>query len=244
MTETITRHWSSAALTHVGHVRQINEDAFLDKPETGMWAVADGMGGHHAGDVASASIIRALSDLNPTDRLSQCVNDVEDRLISVNTRLREMAAEHSDNRTIGSTVIALVAFGNHCALMWAGDSRAYRFRDNNVCQITRDHSQVEEMVERGLLQPEDAESHPASNVITRAVGAAEVLYVDVDLYEMQKDDIFLLCSDGLYKHINIDEIETLLKSGKSMQECARSLIDVTLERGATDNVTVVLVKFE
>jgi len=216
MTDTITRHWSSSALTH----------------------------GHHAGDVASTSIIRALSDLKPTDRLSQCVNDVEDRLMGVNSRLRQMAAEHNDNRTIGSTVIALVAFENHCALMWAGDSRAYRLRGDSVTQVTRDHSQVEEMVERGLLLPEDAESHPASNVITRAVGAAEVLYVDVDLYEMQKDDIFLLCSDGLYKHIKQDEIETLLKSGKSMQECSQQLIDDTLERGATDNVAVVLVKFE
>ena len=244
MTESIARHWSSAALTHVGHVRQINEDAFLDKPETGIWAVADGMGGHHAGDVASTSIIRALSDLKPTKRLSQSVNDVEDRLMGVNSRLRQMAAEHNDNRTIGSTIIALVALEKHCALMWAGDSRAYRFRDNLVTQVTRDHSQVEEMVERGLLQPEDAESHPASNVITRAVGAAEVLYVDVDLYELQKNDVFLLCSDGLYKHINKDEIEILLKSGKSMRECAQQLIDNTLERGATDNVTVVLVKIE
>jgi protein phosphatase len=244
MTDTITRQWCSAALTHVGHVRQINEDAFLDQPEAGMWAVADGMGGHHAGDVASTSVISALSDVKPSDRLSQCVNDIEDRLMGVNSRLRQMAAEHNDNRTIGSTVIALVAFEKHCALLWAGDSRAYRFRDNSVSQVTRDHSQVEEMVERGLLQPEDAESHPASNVITRAVGAAEVLYVDVDLHELQKDDVFLLCSDGLYKHIQKDEIETLLKSGKSMQECAQYLIDNTLERGATDNVTVVLVKIE
>ncbi|MFV2055690.1 MAG: PP2C family serine/threonine-protein phosphatase [Thiohalomonadales bacterium] len=242
MTDTLTCSWYSAALTHVGHVRQINEDAYLDSPKAGMWAVADGMGGHHAGDVASTSIIRALRDVKPANRLSQYVNDIEDRLIGVNTRLRQMAAEHNDNRTIGSTIIALVALGNHCALMWAGDSRAYRFRDNKVLQITRDHSQVEEMVERGLLQPEDAESHPASNVITRAVGAADVLYVDVDLHELQKDDVFLLCSDGLYKHISKDEIEDLLKSDKSVQECARYLIDNTLERGASDNVTVVLVK--
>ena len=234
--------WTSSAVTHVGLVRQINEDAFLERPDIGIWAVADGMGGHHAGDVASSSIVRALNDTHPSDRLSQYVNDIEDRLIGVNSRLRQMAAEHNDNRTIGSTIIALVALEQHCAILWAGDSRAYRMREGEITQLTRDHSQVEEMVERGLLQPEDADHHPASNVITRAVGASDVLYVDVDLHELKSGDRYLLCSDGLYKHLDSNDIGEQLKSEQSLQQITQNLVDLTLDRGASDNVTVVLMQ--
>lgn len=240
----MSNRWTSSAVTHVGLVRQINEDAFLERPDLGIWAVADGMGGHHAGDVASSSIVSALNDTHPTDRLSQYVNDIEDRLIGVNNRLRQMAAEHHDNRTIGSTIITLVALEQHCAILWAGDSRAYRLRESQLLQLTRDHSQVEEMVERGLLQPEDADHHPASNVITRAVGASDVLYIDVDLHELKPGDRYLLCSDGLYKHLDSNDIAAQLKSTESLQRITQNLVNLTLERGASDNVTVVLVQIE
>ena len=235
--------WTSFAETHVGNVRQINEDAYLDRSDIKLWVIADGMGGHHAGDVASTSIIQALNDLQPSHRLSSYVNDVEDKLIEVNNNLRKLAAEHEDNRTIGSTVMVMVAHNRHCALLWAGDSRAYRNRKGTLVQLSKDHSQVEEMIDRGILQREEAESHPASNIITRAVGATDRLYIDIDIDEVQSGDTFLLCSDGLYKHVSEKEIADKL-SAPSVAEICHSLVNLTLERGAIDNVTVVVIRAE
>ena len=234
-------HWISAAATHVGRRRQINEDALLDRPDAGMWAVADGMGGHHAGDVASTSIITALSDVTPSDRLSSYVNSVEDRLFGVNQRLQSMAKERNENCTIGSTIITMLTTGGHNAFLWAGDSRAYLFRDNLLSQLTSDHSQVEELVQRNLLSPEEAESHPASNIITRAIGAAPELFVGININETKPGDTYLLCSDGLYKHLNNDDMENILGQ-ENVHAIVHSLIDLTLERGASDNVTVVVTR--
>jgi serine/threonine protein phosphatase PrpC len=233
--------WTSHAATHVGNVRQINEDAYLDRPDIRLWAIADGMGGHHAGDVASTSIIKALDEIKPRQRLSTYIDEIEDRLIGVNHRLRAMAAEHEDNRTIGSTVMAMVALNEYYALLWAGDSRAYRLRNGEIRQLTKDHSQVEELVERGVIARAEAESHPASNVITRAVGASDQLYVDVDIDQAQPGDTFLLCSDGLYKHVHEKDFAEHLQKG-DLAEICHSLIDLTLQRGASDNVTIVVIK--
>ncbi|NOZ53866.1 MAG: serine/threonine-protein phosphatase [Gammaproteobacteria bacterium] len=233
--------WISAAATHVGNVRQVNEDALLERSDIGLWAVADGMGGHHAGDVASSSIVNILDDMHPSNRLSAYVDEVEDRILAINDRLRRMAAEHEDNRTIGSTIVAMIALASHCAFLWAGDSRVYRSRNNECVQITRDHSQVEEMVQQGLILREDAEQHPAANIITRAVGASDNLYIDVDIEELQKHDTFLLCSDGLYKHISDEEIAELLKIN-NINDIPHQLINTTLERGAIDNVTVIAIR--
>jgi serine/threonine protein phosphatase PrpC len=154
-----------------------------------------------------------------------------------------LAAEHEDNRTIGSTVVSMVALDDYFALLWAGDSRAYRVRNGSFVQLTRDHSQVEELVERGVILREEAESHPASNVITRAVGATDQLYVDVDIDKAEPGDTFLLCSDGLYKHLNEEEIADILHK-EDIAEACHNLIDLTLERGATDNVTLVVIRAE
>lgn len=234
--------WFSCAASHVGLVRSINEDAYLDRPDIGLWTVADGMGGHHAGDVASSSIVQALSDITPDPRLSQFISQTEDRLLGVNRRLKQMADDHQDNRTIGSTVITMLACNHYCAFVWAGDSRAYRHRDGQLSQLTRDHSQVEELVQRGLLLPELAEMHPAANIITRAVGASDELYLDVDLLEAESGDTFLLCSDGLYKHVSNSDLTELLAQ-ENIQSIADSLIQLTLERGATDNVTVIVIRY-
>ncbi|WP_455207903.1 PP2C family protein-serine/threonine phosphatase [Kaarinaea lacus] len=233
--------WVSAGATDVGHVRQINEDAYLERSDIGLWVVADGMGGHHAGDVASASIIDILDDTQCRDRLSDYVDEVEDRIITANSELVRLAKEHNDNRTIGSTVVAMIAHHAHCAILWAGDSRAYRCRNQQCIQLTRDHSQVEEMVQQGLLRPEEAEEHPASNVITRAVGAADNIYVDVDIEEAQLNDTYLLCSDGLNKHVSDAEIARFLQN-ENLEEIPQLLVQTTLQRGAIDNVTVIVIR--
>ncbi|WP_455221379.1 PP2C family protein-serine/threonine phosphatase [Kaarinaea lacus] len=233
--------WISAAATDVGHVRHINEDAYLERSDIGLWVVADGMGGHHAGDVASSSIVEILDETQSREKLSDYVDEVEDRIITANNELVRLAKQHNDNRTIGSTVVAMIAVNGHCAVLWAGDSRAYRCRDQQCVQLTRDHSQVEEMVQQGLLLREEAEEHPASNVITRAVGAADNIYVDVDVNDAQPNDTYLLCSDGLNKHVSDTEISQFLQN-ENIEEIPQLLIKTTLERGAIDNVTVVVIR--
>jgi len=233
--------WVSAAATDVGRVRHVNEDAYLERSDIGLWVVADGMGGHHAGDVASSSIVDILDETQLRDKLSEYVDEVEDRIITANNELVRLAKQHKDNRTIGSTVVALVAVRDHCAVLWAGDSRAYRCRNQQCVQLTRDHSQVEEMVQQGLLLREEAEEHPASNVITRAVGAAEKICVDIDIDEVQANDTYLLCSDGLNKHLSDTEISQFLQN-ENIEEIPQLLVKTTLERGAIDNVTVVVIR--
>ena len=136
----------------------------------------------------------------------------------------------------------MLAFGNHCLFAWAGDSRIYRLRDGTFEQVTRDHSEVEELIEQGLLKPEDAELHPSANIITRAVGGTNDLHVDLDLFELQSRDRYLVCSDGLYKELSDSEMRDRLANGNCKQVCD-SLVSTALERKCADNVTVVVVEF-
>ncbi len=234
--------WMSAALTDVGKIRQINEDACATWPEHGVWVVADGMGGHDAGDLASSSIVEALARVDHQPSLNDLVDRVEDALLEVNRALLAEASSRGADTTIGSTVVVLLASGRHCACLWAGDSRIYRLRDGRLRLISQDHSQVMDMVEQGLLLREDAESHPAANVVTRAVGAAEDLFLDVEVEELNPGDRFLLCSDGLTKEVQEAEIAQLMQQGTCSDVCER-LVGLTLERGSRDNVTVVVVDF-
>ncbi len=235
--------WSSASLTHTGKVRKINEDAVLELPQRGLWAVADGMGGHEAGDVASRMIVDSLREVADHDRPSALIDDVEDRLCAVNDRLHGIASESEQPMTIGSTVVVLLALEGHAACLWAGDSRVYRLRNDEITQVTRDHSQVEELVEQGELLPEDAETHPLANVITRAVGGSAELFVDMLLDSVEPGDRYLLCSDGLYKDLTRDDIRSCLADGNCAQAC-RSLVDLVLDREAADNVSVAIIDFE
>lgn len=242
MTGTDAFQWTSAGITDVGKIRKVNEDAFTDRPEQGLWVVADGMGGHAAGDFASQAIVESLGQVGKHERLSLFIDEVEDRLLKVNQALIDEAVSREETTTIGSTVVALLAVNNYCACLWAGDSRAYRLRGGQMTPVSQDHSQVEELIEQGMLLREDAEAHPAANVITRAVGADEQLFVDVELLELQDGDRFLLCSDGLFKEVSEAEIAEHMQRG-SCQELCQDLIELTLERGSRDNVTVVAVDF-
>ena len=235
-----TLSWSSTAISDTGKVRKHNEDSMLDRPEIGLWVVADGMGGHAAGDVASQMIVSSLKKVHEGLELNRMVNDIEDRLLEVNRKLIDKANESPRKTTIGSTVVVLLTYGKFCVYMWAGDSRLYRLRNNQLRQMTIDHSQVEMYVERGLISREEAAVHPHGNMITRAVGATDDFYLDMDIQEMQSKDRYMLCSDGLTKHITDFEIEDILEEGSHAEAC-RTLIDLTLERGAGDNVTAIVV---
>ena len=234
--------YQTHAITHPGKVRKINEDACISCDNIGLWAVADGMGGHSAGDLASHNIVTALDKVKQPAPLRDFVDEVETALLNSNTELRNISINEMDNRTVGSTLASLLIYENFCAYVWVGDSRVYRFRAGKLEQLSRDHSQVEEMIEQGLLLRENAEAHPDSNIITRAIGADDYLYVDVNVDEVKAGDTYLICSDGLSKHVPDEDIEAQIKNGSdtAIDICNR-LINLTLERGATDNVTVAII---
>ncbi len=233
--------WVSFARTDVGKVRKVNEDSVLDNNPAGVWAVADGMGGHAAGNVASSSIVDSLSELKPSDDASAFVNEIEQRLLDANSDLLRRATEREDRQTMGSTVVVLMVFGKKAFCLWVGDSRLYRLRDGALSQITIDHSKVQELVDEGLITEDEAEKHPDANVITRAIGASQRLFVDIDMHNVQQGDRYLLCSDGLFKEVMQHEINELLDQGTPEEACNR-LVELTLERGSRDNVTVVVVE--
>ena len=246
MSDTTVRrpiNWSSYAETNVGTVRTINEDSILSKPASNIWAVADGMGGYEAGDVASSMVVRTLSEIEYKEALSDIVDAVEDNLIDVNYRIQEYADIMLDGRMLGSTVVSLIIRGRVGACLWAGDSRLYRYRGGQLQQLSRDHSHVEDLISQGHLTPEEAENHPDSNVITRAVGAHEDLYVDLNVFSLQIGDILMLCSDGLYNAVNQQTITKLLDS-PSAETTVKGLIAKALENGASDNVSVIVIKGE
>ncbi|RJG05537.1 serine/threonine-protein phosphatase [Noviherbaspirillum cavernae] len=242
MTDATQIQWSSAACTDVGLVRRINEDACLDRPERGLWAVADGMGGHALGDVASRMVVDALDAIPAPDSLATFMADARDRLLAVNQQLREEAAARGAH-IIGSTVVVLVAWDDQCGYLWAGDSRIYLYRDARLRRLTRDHSQIEELVSSGSISPEDAAFYPARNLITRAVGAAETLDIDADTIVVEDGDIFLLCSDGLSNEVSEQDMCSVLPAG-DCRYAAQALIDMALQQGGRDNISVVLVRAE
>lgn len=234
--------WRSAARTDPGCVRTVNEDACLERPEAGLWVVADGMGGHDAGDLASRMVVEALAEPDPEGRLSALVDTVEDRIVDANRRLHALSGD-GQGVTSGTTVVCLVAGGDRAVALWAGDSRLYRLREGRLTQLTQDHSQIEAMVEEGLLLRVDAERHPDANVITRAVGGEPELFLDAELWALEAGDRYLLCSDGLYKELREPEVAEILAQG-TPEAVADALVESARARGARDNVTVVVVDVE
>ncbi len=232
--------WSSSSRTDVGMVRDINEDAYLDRSDLGLWAVADGMGGHTAGDVASGMICEALNAVSPPKALSEFLDEVESRLLRVNAKLRAIA-KGNESQTIGSTVAALIARERHAVCVWAGDSRIYRCRGGQIVQITQDHALVEELVEKGILTRLQASSHPQGNLVTRAIGATDTLKLDLEIVELQPGDIFIICSDGLDKEVSPSEMLEIAQR-ENERSLSDTLVDLALSRGSRDNVTVVTVQ--
>ena len=215
----------------------------LDLPQRGLWVVADGMGGHQAGDVASSSIVEALSQVGEYDRPSKLVDEVEDRLISVNRKLYDTSQANGHGQVIGSTVAAVLALPAHCLCVWAGDSRVYRLRNFQLEQLTVDHSEVEELIAEGSLDRSEAGGYPGENVITRAVGGEEELVLEVQLFPMRHKDRYMICSDGLYKDVEFDEIREMMSDGSTADVCQR-LLSCALSRRCSDNVSIVTVDFE
>ncbi|MDH4021394.1 MAG: protein phosphatase 2C domain-containing protein [Xanthomonadales bacterium] len=233
--------FKSSATTHVGMVRKVNQDSYAERTDIGVWAVADGMGGHEAGEIASATVTDFIKKLEPNDNIEEMLAAVQQSIMDANNQLTEQAASYDSQRVPGSTVVALIINGDRGALVWAGDSRIYRRRDQVVTQLTRDHSHVQDLVEQGVILESEAESHPMANVITRAVGISEPLELDSAWIEVRSDDQFLLCSDGLSRLVSNEEMESMMANMDS-EEVSQSLLHTALVRGARDNVTLICVK--
>lgn len=231
----------SSACTHVGAVRSHNEDRFVNRPDLGIWAVADGAGGHQAGDVAAAKIAELLESMPSNLDAQQVLAEVRQRLAEAHRSLQQEAARRGSGAVVASTVVALLARDGHFACLWAGDSRAYLLRDGELAQVTRDHSLVQELVDAGMITEEQALTHPQGNVITRAIGSdSETLDLDKVTGQVLPGDRFLLCSDGLSKTLPASEIAAILRDSRGMPVPER-LIEVALAHRVGDNVTAVTI---
>jgi PPM family protein phosphatase len=231
-----------AAATDVGRMRKNNEDSYLSSQPVA--AVADGMGGHSAGEVASAIAIEeltALSDRGPWDNETAATDDLKQAILRANRRIREMAARDRKLNGMGTTLVVLLEDGDLVHLANVGDSRGYLLRQGELSQVTVDHSLVQELVDDGRLSPEDAERHPQRSVITRALGIDPEVEFDLFTYKLQVGDRLLLCSDGLSDVVEPAQIRNVLLRVRNPQQAARRLIAVANQQGGPDNITVIVV---
>ena len=226
-------------LTHVGLRRDLNEDSYYGDSELGLWLVADGMGGHEYGEVASAlareTIVREIRDGTP---LEQSIRIADEEIIRVSRR-------RHDALPMGTTVVAARVRGNRFEVAWVGDSRVYLWRDGKLAQLTQDHSYVQELIGRGAISVEQARSHPHRNVVTQALGVTDPRQLNVETMsgELDAGMQLLLCSDGLTEEVDDARIaRALAHTDCSAQECVDELVAAALDGGGSDNITVVLVR--
>jgi serine/threonine protein phosphatase Stp1 len=230
-----------ASRTNVGLKRSINEDSILIETNRGLWAVADGMGGHEAGEIASTMVTDALRCLPPNADIDELAGEAVEAIRQVNRELIDLARSSDSKRTIGTTIVGLAVVDSTFRCFWVGDSRAYLLRDGEIGRLTHDHSLVQNLVDAGMLSPDEAETHENANLITRAVGVAETCEVDIVSGEVRPGDQFVLASDGLTRVVRDQELAEELQRG-SPDEAADRLIDTVLARGAPDNVSLIITK--
>lgn len=226
----------SVVRSHIGKVRMVNEDRLLDCPDRGLWAIADGMGGHHLGDKAATIVVRALAQLAEAEGALDAAAIVA-ALDGANSDI--MAISRSAGQICGSTVAALHIDGCRCTIVWAGDSRIYRLRDRKLQRLSHDHSVVQELTDAGIITEAQGRYHPQSNVITRAIGIDRNSHVERGASIAQQGDRFLLCSDGLSSQLSDDAMLAMLSSG--MEDSANRLLNAALDAGGSDNISLILV---
>ena len=230
-----------SAVSHVGIVRTANEDAMALRPDIGLWAVADGMGGLQHGKWASQEVVTGLKSLALNGDAEADLERVVDAILAANGRIFSAGREAAIQ--IGTTIAALRILGSRFFVVWAGDSRCYLFRRGNLVQLTRDHTQVQDMVEAGLLARADAKHHPNAHILSRAVGVEPELQLDAVTDSIEPQDVFLLCSDGLTCVVSDAEIGERLRDFPP-ETAARRLMELALARGAPDNVTIIAISCE
>jgi len=247
---------SAHGLTHVGRQRQHNEDAFLVESAARLFLVADGMGGHAAGEIASRIAVDSISEFilhtkeddgtwphAYDEHYTRTTNRLMAALRMANQRVLEAMKKDARLRGMGTTVVACMADDEKMSVAHVGDSRAYLIREGQLSRITNDHSWVFEQVQAGMLTEAEAEKHPLRNVITRALGGALQVTPDASEISAQKGDVFLLCSDGLTGMVPENEIlRVVTANADDLPKACQQLIDAANERGGLDNVTAVLVR--
>jgi len=234
----------SAAVSHVGKIRANNQDSAYAGAH--LFVVADGMGGHAGGDVASAIAIKRIAEV---DRSFESPNDAEfalqSALIAANALLAETVFEHSELTGMGTTVSGFIRVGNFLAIAHIGDSRIYRLRDRKLEQITADHTFVQRLVDSGRITPEEAAVHPRRSVLMRVLGDVDAApEIDTTVVEAQPGDRWLLCSDGLSSYVSDEKMQAVLLTVTNTDDAAHRLVKESLDQGAPDNVTVVLVDID
>lgn len=239
-------------LTDVGLSREHNEDSISWDIDLGLILLADGMGGHNAGEIASEMAVTAIRDalldvLTPDmleTKLIKCDEAVREAVIYANEEIHEQANKNIEYTGMGTTVVLTLFYDDKITYAHVGDSRIYRFRNAELTQLTQDHSLVQEMIDSGYLSQEEAQVSSSRNLITRALGIAPEVEVDVVTDDLDRDDVYLLCSDGLSDLVGIEDITgILLEHDRDMGKAAQVLVDLANERGGTDNVSVILVAF-
>jgi protein phosphatase len=240
----MTVRYLSAGQTHTGKVRKHNEDAILVREDVGLWVVADGLGGHSAGDYASGLIVERLGTLARTGDVFDFVESIEDTLAQVNTELRQVAATRGVD-LIGSTVVLLVYDPDFMLCGWVGDSRAYCFEDGHLRQITRDHVHgVKDEVTQFAGGPAPSRPQPGAGVLTRAIGAEDRLYVDWVVAGNRPGMQFVLCSDGINKEMTDEELDAHCARLRAPGELLQDLFAIALGRAGRDNVSAVIVRLQ
>jgi protein phosphatase len=247
------------ALSDVGRKRKGNEDALFLNEHQKLYVVADGMGGHAAGEVASRVAVDAIAEFveltggnqeitwpfGLDDSISYEGNRLKTAVRHANSRVLEATRESAEYEGMATTVAAVLVDGDVANLAHVGDSRIYVWSAGEITLLTRDHSWVNEQIENGAISPEQARSHPLRNVVTRALGGRSDLVVDIQSRRMAEGDMLLLCSDGLTTMVPDDEIARVLgESGGDVADAVQALVGLANERGGEDNITVVLLKFE
>jgi serine/threonine protein phosphatase PrpC len=230
--------WASASRTHVGKVRPFNEDRVLEETAIGLWAVADGMGGHCAGDLAAEAVIDSLRRLAHAQGILDQRRILE-ALAGANRVIHDEAREAG--RISGSTVVGLHAEATSVLVFWAGDSRAYRWRRGMIERLTRDHSVVQQLIDAVAITPEAADRHPQSHVLTRALGAEATIVVDCRRVDLEPGDLFLLCSDGLVRG-SLDP-DLVYLANRPIGGIVDQLLLDALDAGGRDNISLVLVEY-
>lgn len=221
--------------THPGLKRSLNEDSYCAEPELGLWAVADGMGGHASGEIASALVVRELA------RLIREGRSLTGAILDVDGAIRMAAGEGRGGFGMGSTVVAAKLYGLHYEIAWVGDSRAYLW-NGKLHQLTRDHSYVQLLLDAGLIGEEEMATHPNRNVISQALGGPEQQDIRVDVVsgELRPGDSLLLCSDGLNTEVPDAEIARMLAATADNRSRTSQLVEAALDAGGSDNITVVM----
>jgi serine/threonine protein phosphatase Stp1 len=233
----------SAGISDPGLKREVNEDSILVEDGSNFWAVADGMGGHENGAFASGHTVKCLSDQAFVADFEDAKDLISQRIFTANQQIWEAGAGQDAAGTMGTTLVSLVIRGHEFAVLWVGDSRAYIYRRGGLFQLSTDHTHVQDLIDEGVLSEEEAEGHPMSHVLSRALGVQETVRVDIMQDMIDAGDTFLLCSDGLTGPVSEAVIREII-ANHPLQEAAQLLIKAAHENGAPDNVSVVLVGIE